>query len=363
MTMVTTFLQTFLDLALATAPWLLLGLVLAGLIRAWLPQSTVARHIGTNSMGSVLRASVIGLPLPLCSCGAIPVALELHRRGAGRGPSASFLVATPGIGPDAFILTSVLLGPAMAIARLVGAFVTAVAVGAALLGNRETAVASTGPAACGSCCGAHGRSAADTGEHGPDNRRTPALFAGLRDAVTDFMDDVGLAVVLGLVVAAAIMSLLPPESLAALGGGVAAMLLMAVIGIPMYICAAAATPIAAALVVGGMTPGTALVFLIAGPVTSLATLAALRAAFGTADVIRYVAAIAVTSIAVGLVVDLLIGMTGFQVTALTGAAAEIIPAPVAWLSLAIIAGLLLRPAADRLKTLVAYTGRLTGDAG
>jgi uncharacterized protein len=130
-------LQEILSLGLQAAPWLLLGLVAAGLIKACVPEALLQRWIGGDGVGAIGRAAVIGAPLPLCSCGAIPTALMLHRNGAGRGPTTAFMVATPGIGADSVVLTYALLGPVMMLARVLGALVSAMLTGLLVAAGSE----------------------------------------------------------------------------------------------------------------------------------------------------------------------------------------------------------------------------------
>ncbi len=122
-------LHAILQVALSAAPWLLLGLTIAGLIKALLPEQLLQRWVGGHGVASVTRAAIIGAPLPLCSCGAIPTALALHRGGAARGPTTAFLIGTPGIGVDSLAISYALLGPFMAAARALSAVITAIATG------------------------------------------------------------------------------------------------------------------------------------------------------------------------------------------------------------------------------------------
>jgi uncharacterized protein len=137
-TLVMTLLHETLSIALTAAPWLLLGLLAAGLVKAFIPETMLQRWLGGRGLAAVSRAAVIGAPLPLCSCGAIPTALALHRGGAGRGPTTAFLIGTPGIGVDSVAISYALLGPFMMAARVLGAVTTAIATGLlADAGQRE----------------------------------------------------------------------------------------------------------------------------------------------------------------------------------------------------------------------------------
>lgn len=353
------FVNSVLTLALAVAPWLLLGLVLAGLIRAFLPQSTVLRFIGGSGPGAITRAALIGLPLPLCSCGAIPAALQLHRRGAGRGPSTAFLVSTPGIGIDAIVLSTVMLGPAMAVARAAGAAALAVAAGLAVVMRVSPEATSSGTSSCSrdACCVSSDamEPAAAEGAGGGLRGR---LADGLHYAFTEMVDDIGVWMLLGLIAAAAAMTVVPPDSLAAYGSGIAAMIAVSLAGIPMYICATAATPIAAAMIAAGVSPGTAAVFLLAAPVTSLATLAVLRASFGWRYVAGYVAAIAGGSVLIGLIVDAAFGYLALTPAVASAGIPELVPQWASFAALVILLTLALRPLRRGLGRMVQGFGML-----
>lgn len=298
-------LHAILQVALSAAPWLLLGLTIAGLIKALLPESLLQRWVGGRGVASVARAAIIGAPLPLCSCGAIPTALALHRGGAARGPTTAFLIGTPGIGVDSLAISYALLGPFMAAARALTAVITAIATGL-LVGTTASVAPSSAaaPSASAGCCASGGCAGSSSQPEGPEPlaRR---LADGLRYAFGDILDDISRWLLVGLVVAGALIALVPAEQLATFGSGLPAMLLMAVIGIPMYLCATAATPIAAGLLLAGVSPGTVLVFLVAAPVTSLATLGVLRRELGGRVLIAYLAGILTSVIVLGLCIDAL----------------------------------------------------------
>ncbi|WP_028492347.1 SO_0444 family Cu/Zn efflux transporter [Thioalkalivibrio sp. ALE19] len=327
-------LQATLQLALVAAPWLLAGLAVAGLVRALLPQERLQTWLGGSSVGATARGAVAGAPLPLCSCGAIPAALALHRGGAGRGPATAFLIGSPGIGIDSLAISYVLLGPLMAVVRGLGAVVTALATGL-LVGAGSRARQSppdpgpddVGGDACGSTCGTE--SAPPGGGHG----RLAELRGGLAYAFGDILDDIRLWLVLGLLVAGVLLATVPPDALAAYGSGPAVMLLMALVGIPMYLCATAATPIAAGLLVAGVSPGTVLVFLLAAPITSMATLGVYRREMGNAALVRYLVGIMGSTIALGLLLDLALAYTGFDPLTGVEAATEWLPHWLEWAAL------------------------------
>jgi len=305
--------QVLLD----SAPWMLLGFFAAGLLKAYLPDSLVARHLGTSGVGSVVRASLFGIPLPLCSCGVLPAAMGLRRQGANKGATAAFLISTPETGVDSMAVTWALLDPLMTLLRPVAAFITATVAG--LLINRADAqepVPSPAPpeAGCG-CSGSHCSSSAPAS---PAHR----LRDGLGFAFGEMLDDIGRWFLLGIVLAGLIGALLPDDLFTVtVRGELLSLVLMLVAGIPMYICATASTPIAAALVFKGLSPGAALVFLLSGPATNAATLAVLGRFFGRRAVGIYLGTIAGFSLLLGWLVNRIYAFVDFDSRAWHGAAA------------------------------------------
>jgi uncharacterized protein len=339
-----TFLHETLSIALAAAPWLLLGLLAAGLVKALIPEAMLQRWLGGRGLGAVSRAAVIGAPLPLCSCGAIPTALALHRGGAGRGPATAFLIGTPGIGVDSVAISYALLGPFMMAARALGAVSTAIATGMLVGAARETGMPRHG-ATQTDCCSGGCDAPAQEGSEQPMYTR---LAGGLRYAFTDVLDDISVWLLIGLLVAGIMIAFMPPEALAAYGSGLLPMLFMALVGVPMYICATAATPIAAGLILAGVSPGTALVFLLAGPITSMATLGVLRREMGNGALARYLTGIVVSSVLLGMVADLLVTRAGLDIAGQMGAARELLPEWLGWIALVFLVVLAVRPARQAL---------------
>lgn len=330
-------LESILQLALTAAPWLLIGLFLAGLIKAWVPMSFIQRWVGGNGLLSILRSAVLGAPLPLCSCGAIPTAFALHRNGAGRGPMTAFLVGAPGVGVDSVAMTYALLGPFMAVARVLGALVTAIATGLLVTLSRVSQVCEEPTStSCGDGCGDHGAPASETAGTDPSLGGRARLQGGLRYAFRDILDDIMPWVVGGLILAGAMTALVPEAWLASLGDSLWSLVLLALVGVPLYICAAAATPIAAGLLLAGVSPGAALVFLLAGPVTSLATLGALRQELGTSALVLYLTGVVGTVVLAGLMTDWWLEVSGIAVLAQLGAVRELLPVAMEWSALVVL---------------------------
>jgi len=307
-----------LHIWLEVAPWLLLGLVVAGWIHVFLPAARMTRWLGGRGLGPVWKAALLGTPLPLCSCSVLPAAVALRRGGASRGATVSFLVATPENGADSLAVSYVLLGPLMTLARLVGALVSAVVTGSLtdIMDETETStelpVDPKSPGLDKPCC--HQTDSPETpqatsGEpcHPAPAGQPPALlqrfWLGLRYAMSDLLADIAGWTALGVLAAAAIATWVPPDAIANWGSGLVAMTVILLIGIPMYICATASTPVAASLLTAGVSPGTVLVFLLAGPATNLGSVGLIGREIGRRAVFVYLAGISVCSIGLGLMLD------------------------------------------------------------
>jgi uncharacterized membrane protein YraQ (UPF0718 family) len=285
------------------APFVIFGFFAAGLLKVLIPERLIVKHLGGNGFRSVFKASLFGVPLPLCSCGVIPVAVGLRKQGASKGATASFLVSVPETGIDSVAITWALLDPLMTIIRPVSAFITALATGSLInllpeLPEQKVA-AKTGTAE--SCCSANSDMSTLLTREKPILHR---LKDGVIYAFTDLLKDIGGWLLLGILIAGIISYFVPIDFVDRyLGGEYSSLLIMLIIGIPLYICASASTPIAAALVLKGLSPGAALVFLLAGPATNAATMTVVAKHLGKATTVVYVAAIAICSLVFGWVVN------------------------------------------------------------
>jgi uncharacterized protein len=272
------FLDACWDILVDSSLWMLLGFFMAGLLRAFVPADIVARHLGQKRRGSVFKAALFGIPLPLCSCGVIPAAAGLRSQGASKGATASFLISTPETGVDSIAVSWALLDPLMTVLRPLSAFVTAMVTGLFIdAADRQSdpvpVLAIEAPGRSGRCAGG-ACSCAVPQKDNPAQR--PSLLRrfmdGQRFAFDDLMGDIAPWFGLGILLAAGITIFLPGDLGRMIpGGGLAAMLAMLVVSLPMYVCATASTPIAAALALKGFSPGALLVFLLAGPATNAAT--------------------------------------------------------------------------------------------
>ena len=325
------FFEHLLDLYLDAAPWLVLGLITAGLIKAWLPEDRLNRWLGGNGVWSVTKAALVGAPLPLCSCGVLPAALGLRRAGASRGATLSFMIATPETGPDSVAISYALLGPFMTVARPVAAILSAIFTG--LLGiflgrERQPTIPLTATCDGGSCCA----SVCDIEAAEPPSPPLRKGLWGLRYAFTDILDDLVIWLGIGLILAALVATWVPPMAIAEWGSGFTAKLLMLLVGVPMYVCATASTPIAAGLLLAGISPGTVLVFLLAGPATNIATIAVIRKEMGSATMAAYLIGISLASVSLGLVTDGLAYLWGIDIMAQLDTGGEGVPGWLAMIS-------------------------------
>ncbi len=341
------------DMTLAAAPWLVVGLVVAALIKVYVPVDWLTRFL--HGRGGVIKAAFIGAPLPLCSCGVIPAALALRRQGASRGSVMSFLVATPETGVDSVAVSYALLGPFLAVVRPVAAILSAIAtglVGAAIpepaeagAGSsavKESATANTLSGCCSeksetsccetsapksSCCESEtAKTTADesasaegccvttqtkpassccSSDTNTATPRKPSLFAAMIDAAADVLGDTMKWLVIGLLLAGVISVFITPDVIQGWGSGLPVMILMVMVGIPMYICATASTPLAAGMLLAGLSPGAVLVFMMAGPATNVATLGVVRKEMGTRHMIAYLLTVSVSAILCGLATDVI----------------------------------------------------------
>ncbi|MBR9727555.1 SO_0444 family Cu/Zn efflux transporter [Shewanella intestini] len=432
--LVTNFIHLFLE----SAPWLLLGLILAGLLKVFVPMAWMQKQLGGHGFKTVVKAAVLGAPLPLCSCGVIPAAVGLRRSGASKAATTSFLVSTPETGVDSVTVSYVLLGPFMAIVRPIAAVVSAVVAG--LLVGRDdkditpinesvnaptdnaeksgvtksccskknsevkaepkpelksccsskadTSVKAESASCCSSkvdtpvkaesasCCSSKAdtpvkaesasccSSKADTPvkaesasccsstqDMATELRHESVLsriFTGLHYAATDLVKDTTLWLLLGLFFAALVQTYVPADFLAKWGDGILAMLVMVVVSVPMYICATASTPIAAGLLLAGVSPGAVLVFMMAGPATNIATLGVVANELGKRALFGYLGGVLGVALFAGLVVNYLVATFGFQVMPQIGGEHELLPQGIVMVSGIVLAVLMVKVIWDKL---------------
>ena len=315
------------------APYLLLGFLIAGLLRVFVPRTLYSKHLAPNNMKSVVKAAAIGVPLPLCSCGVIPTTVGLHKEGASDGACTSFLIATPQTGVDSIIATYSLMGLPFAIVRPIAALMTALFGG--WLVNKRSNPSHQGGEAFGEhhheheehdcCCGEHHHHCDCEHEHEHHHcdcehgeSEGEGWMAKIKEALdyafVDMMQDVGKWLVIGLLIAALITVAVPNEWLAALHEyKLLNMLIVLAVAIPMYVCATGSIPIAVSLMAKGLTPGAALVLLMAGPAVNSASMLVIGKVFGRRTLRLYLTAIIIGAILFGLGIDYLLPQEWFAV--------------------------------------------------
>jgi len=315
-------------LLLDSSVYILFGILLSGVLKVFLNPATVATHLGSGRFSSVIKAALFGIPLPLCSCGVLPAAVSLQKQGANKGATTAFLISTPESGVDSITISYALLDPIMTIIRPMAAFTTAIVAGCIenlLEWPKSSAQVSSDSSfpdniKCGSNTTCNDN--VNTNHHG----KWAKLRNALRYALVEVWGDIAIWFFGGIVIAGAIMALIPDEFMVRwLDGGVSSMLVMLVIGIPLYICATASTPVAAALILKGVSPGTALVFLLVGPATNITSISVLIGILGKKSTFRYLVILSLCAILFGLATDQLYKLLAISPQAVIGEASELMP--------------------------------------
>ena len=327
------FVWQFVTLFSEMAPFLLLGFLLAGILHVWVPNHLYVPKISKTNFKSVLWSALFGVPLPICSCGVIPTSIALRKEGASKGASVSFLISTPATGVDSILATYSLLGGPFAILRPVAAFVTA------MLGGLFTNVVTknepeTGVAVVGEthephhehehcdCEGDH----CSCSQEGHDEHSKKSFVQKVRETLeygfVNMIGDVSKWLIIGLLLGALIAAFVPDDFFLFLHEyPLLCMVVVLVLAMPMYTCATGSIPLALALVEKGITPGAALVLLMAGPATSIASMLVVGKAFGKRTLAAYLTSIALGALFFGFVIDTFF-MDSFLASMLPHASAE-----------------------------------------
>jgi len=406
-------LANFIDLFLDSAPWLLLGLVLAGMLKMFVPMAWMQKQLGGHGFKTTVKAAVLGAPLPLCSCGVIPAAVGLRRSGASKAATTSFLVSTPETGVDSVTVSYVLLGPFMAIVRPIAAVISAIVAGL-LVGRDDDTPVETQPkvkesdkgsgACCGSknevskqavtmtpmaviepllsgvkpastsccnskakseepevssCCSSQKSDVSEKSDSCCESTKDVAtelkgtsvisrIGKGLHFAATDLVRDTTVWLLIGLFFAALVQTYVPGDFMAKWGDGILAMLVMVLISIPMYICATASTPIAAGLLLAGVSPGAVLVFMLAGPATNIATLGVVTKELGKRALFGYLGGVLGVALVSGILVNYLVATFGFEVMPQIGEQHNLLPSVVVYTSGVVLAILMMKVLLEKL---------------
>ncbi|MFT7053328.1 MAG: uncharacterized membrane protein YraQ (UPF0718 family) [Psychromonas sp.] len=395
-------LLNFIDLFLDSAPWLLLGLIFAGLLKMFVPMKWIHNQLGGHGFKSTIKAALIGAPLPLCSCGVIPAAVGLRRSGASKAATTSFLVSTPETGVDSITVSYVLLGPFMTVVRPIAAITSAIVAGL-LVGkddeqnkseknhkndntkpfkgeNKSTCcTADKFPVVSAvdtHCCADTLAKQPDTVEccestHDTAHKQTETaaccesthqdiatqlqgtsivsrILKGFHFAATDLVKDITVWLLIGLFFAALVQTYVPADFLVQWGDGILAMLVMVIISVPMYICATASTPIAAGLLLAGVSPGAVLVFMLAGPATNIATLGVVAKELGKRALWGYLGGVLSVALLSGVLVNYLVSTFGILVAPKISEQHQLLPEIVVHASAIILAILMAKVLYDML---------------
>ena len=339
--------NNFCQLFLLSAPWLLLGLFIAGLINVYLPKDFLNKHLGSEGFVTTVKAALIGAPMPLCSCGVIPAALGLRRAGASKSATTAFLVSTPETGVDSISVSYVLLGPFMAIIRPIAAITSAIVAGV-LVGrdDKKEQEAEKGQHVESSCCSSKSeviieepsccssQKPEETVESSccaskEKQKKADGHWQKFSQAVafscTKLLEDTVKWLLIGLFFAALIQTYVPADFFTRWGDGILAMVVVILVSIPMYICATASTPIAAGLLLSGVSPGAVLVFMLAGPATNIATLGVVANELGKRAVVSYLTGVIGVAVLFGLLTDFLVKHYDIEVAPMLGEHHEILP--------------------------------------
>ena len=287
--------DVFFDMLNAMSPYLLLGFFIAGILYAWVPSQVYSRYLSGTGPRSVLTAAAFGIPLPLCSCGVLPTAVALRRSGASRAATTSFLIATPQTGVDSIAATYSMLGLPFAITRPVAALVTAVAGGIAVgrweKRHKQNDEQSCSTGTCGDTMPQHASFAS-------------RCIATLRYAFFEMIQNIGKWLIIGLIIATLITVFVPDDFFTLYATiPVVNMIAILIVAVPMYICATGSIPIAAALMLKGLSPGCALVMLMAGPAVNVASTLVISQNMGKRTMWLYLASIVTGAMAFGLMID------------------------------------------------------------
>ncbi len=280
------------------AIYLLFGFSIAGVLHIFFPESIVRRYLGNDNFASVVKSTLFGIPIPICSCGVLPVGTALKKSGASDGSVISFLITTPQVGADSFMLTYSLLGPLFGIIRIVASIITGLVAGIAvnIFGKKEKSevLEKTAP----EC-------------HESIAARTKTVVGYIE---YDLLGSIANHLIIGVIIAGLISALIPESFFEIyMGSDFLSMLLILAASIPMYVCAASSTPIAASLIMKGLSPGAALVFLLAGPATNAVGISAVSKLVGKSSTSLYLASIAAVSLGMGFLLNKIAGYYDFNI--------------------------------------------------
>ena len=292
--------QMFLEMS----PYLLLGFLFAGVLYVLIPKKVIYQQIGKPSFWSTIKATLLGIPLPLCSCGVIPTGVSFYKNGASKGATNAFLISTPQTGVDSILITSSLLNWPWAIARPIMALITGV-FGGMLTDKMDPLPQSNAPTS--------------STDNKINTENTHWFIAILKYAFLEFLPDISRQLVIGILIAVAITVFVPPTVFVEyLTNPFFNMLIILVASIPLYVCATGSVPIAASLLVLGVSPGAVLVFLMAGPATNAATISVLWKSLGKKATMAYLISIISGALIFGVLIDYVLPSSWFVIANTSG---------------------------------------------
>ena len=278
------FIKEVSSLYIEMAPYLILGFLISGFLYIFTSKEMITKNVGTPGFMSVLKAAILGVPMPLCSCGVIPVSTSMYKRGATKGATLSFLISTPQTGVDSILLTLNQMGPQFAIIRPIVALITGVIGGlfGDLIGDADY----------------------QTKTKVDHQHESKSIKDGLRYSFITLPQDIINPLIKGIIISGLISVLLPSDFFASYNlTGISAMIVIAIASVPIYVCATASVPIAMVLISKGLEPGAAFVFLMAGPATNAATISVIMNSLGKKIVYVYISIIFISSIIFGLLIN------------------------------------------------------------
>jgi len=290
------FLNILIELFIEMSPYILLGLLFVGVLHLFIKKEAIAKHLGKNSISSIVKASLFGVPLPLCSCGVVPTSVYFAKSGASKGSVISFLTSTPQTGVDSIIATYGMMGPVFAIFRPFAALFMGIINGTfinKLLKQDTNEILFQ-----------------NFEEKSSNDTFKSKLKSYLHYSFVEFLDDIAPQLAIGLLIATAITYFIPDNffSGSLIQDGIAGMLAMILVGVPMYVCATSSIPIAVSLIAKGFSPGVAFVFLAVGPATNAASFAILMKVLGKKTALAYLFALIISSIAFGYLLDFIFAL-------------------------------------------------------
>jgi len=292
------------EMFLEMSPYLLLGFAFAGILHVLIPKSIVTKQIGKKGILSVIKATLLGVPLPLCSCGVIPTGVSFYHNGASKGATNAFLISTPQTGVDSILVTSSLMNWPWAIARPIIALITGV-LGGVLTDKMDDGTLIKEVEECSDC----------GGEDCALPQKKHWLIDIFNYAFIEFLGDISRQLVVGILIAVVITLLVPPTVFSDyLTNPIFNMLLILVASIPLYVCATGSVPIGASLLALGVSPGAVLVFLMAGPATNAATITVLWKSIGKKATLAYLISIITGALFFGLMIDYVLPAQWFTIS-------------------------------------------------